>query len=315
MVITCPHALGLAVPLVVAVSTAIAARHGLLIRNRVAFEEARRIQAVIFDKTGTLTEGRFGVTDRLVVDSSIGEDALLKLAAAVEARSEHPIARGIVASVPGVLPAVEGFLAITGKGAQGRVEGREIKVVSPGFLQENGIDCSTRGSSVCPLKARPSSSSSSTVAPRARSLWPTSSGRSRKSYRRLKSMRQVLMLTDSRSSPSGGRRAGLDDYFAEVLPQDKALKVRGPERDSSWPCRRRRQRRPASPKPTSASPSAPPTSLSADISRPSDPLDAAAISLPGDLSQMSRISPATLQRVAIPSPGALSRLLCRLAPS
>ncbi|MGZ5499406.1 MAG: heavy metal translocating P-type ATPase, partial [Candidatus Aminicenantales bacterium] len=140
MVITCPHALGLAVPLVVAVSTAISARNGLLIRNRIAFEEARKIQAVIFDKTGTLTEGRFGVTDRLVFDESIGEDAVLRLAAAVEARSEHPIAKGIVASAPGVLPAVEGFLAIPGKGAQGRVEGREVKVVSPGFLAENGID-------------------------------------------------------------------------------------------------------------------------------------------------------------------------------
>ena len=94
MVIACPHALGLAVPLVVAVSTALAAKNGLLIRNRVAFESARKLQAVIFDKTGTLTEGRFGVTDTLILSSDIDEETLRKYAASVDANSEHPIARG-----------------------------------------------------------------------------------------------------------------------------------------------------------------------------------------------------------------------------
>ena len=102
MVITCPHALGLAVPLVVAVSTALSARNGLLIRNRTAFERARNIQAMIFDKTGTLTEGRFGVTDTLVLgDGTAAEEVLRQYAAAVESHSEHPIARGIVALRPG----------------------------------------------------------------------------------------------------------------------------------------------------------------------------------------------------------------------
>jgi Cu2+-exporting ATPase len=90
MVITCPHALGLAVPLVVTVSTALAASNGLLIRNRGAFESARKLQAIIFDKTGTLTEGRFGVTDTLVFSQDIDEETLLKYAAAVDANSEHP---------------------------------------------------------------------------------------------------------------------------------------------------------------------------------------------------------------------------------
>ena len=98
MVITCPHALGLAVPLVVAVSTALAASNGLLIRNRAAFEGARKLQAIIFDKTGTLTEGRFGVTDTLVFDDDIDEDTLRKYAASVDANSEHPIAKAIAAS-------------------------------------------------------------------------------------------------------------------------------------------------------------------------------------------------------------------------
>ncbi len=97
MVITCPHALGLAVPLVVAVSTALAASNGLLIRNRVAFEGARILQAIIFDKTGTLTEGRFGVTDTLVLAQDIDEETLRKYAASVDANSEHPIAKAIAA--------------------------------------------------------------------------------------------------------------------------------------------------------------------------------------------------------------------------
>ena len=100
MITACPHALGLAAPLVVAVSTAISAKNGLLIRDRAAFERARKIQAIIFDKTGTLTEGRFGVTDTLVLNAEIDEDTLVRYAAAVEAHSEHPIAKGIVSAGP-----------------------------------------------------------------------------------------------------------------------------------------------------------------------------------------------------------------------
>jgi P-type Cu2+ transporter len=103
MVIACPHALGLAVPLVVAVSTSLAAGNGLLIRNRAAFEKARNIQAVIFDKTGTLTEGKFGVTDTIVFSNNIDEKELLRYAASVEARSEHPIAQGIISASKGKL--------------------------------------------------------------------------------------------------------------------------------------------------------------------------------------------------------------------
>jgi len=151
MVIACPHALGLAVPLVVAVSTALAAKNGLLIRNRVSFEGARKLQAIIFDKTGTLTEGRFGVTDTLVLSRDIDEETVRKYAASVDANSEHPIAKAIAASSEMKLP-VENFKGIPGKGAEGRVGGREVKVVSPGFLREQNIDLTDKR--VEPLQAQ-----------------------------------------------------------------------------------------------------------------------------------------------------------------
>src|SRR5467141_3994144 len=141
MVITCPHALGLAVPLVVAVSTALSARQGLLIRDRSAFERARELDAVVFDKTGTLTEGRFGVTD-IVTLAGRSEADVLRLAAALESRSEHPIAAGIVQAAKEravQYSAPEGFAAIPGKGAQGTVDVVAVKVVSPGYLRDQGL--------------------------------------------------------------------------------------------------------------------------------------------------------------------------------
>jgi Cu2+-exporting ATPase len=139
MVTTCPHALGLAIPLVIAVSTAISAREGLLIRHRDAFENARAINAVIFDKTGTLTRGELGVSDVISFDDDIDEGELLKYAASAEVYSEHPLARGIVDSVEEVLPS-QNFQSIPGKGVSATVGGIEIQVVSPGFLKEMGIE-------------------------------------------------------------------------------------------------------------------------------------------------------------------------------
>ena len=140
MVITCPHALGLAIPLVVAISTALGAQNGLLVRNRAAFEQARNVQAVIFDKTGTLTEGRFGVTDVVTFTGDTDENALLSYAAALEERSEHPIAKGVAASAqPAASLEVEAFKALPGKGVQGTVDGKPVRVVSPGYLKEQGL--------------------------------------------------------------------------------------------------------------------------------------------------------------------------------
>ena len=142
MVITCPHALGLAIPLVVAVSTTKSAQNGLLIRNRTAFENARRITTVLFDKTGTLTEGVFGVSSVEPLHSDYGEDHVLTLAAALEQNSEHPIAAGILtrAREAGVKVAgVEDFEAIKGQGVTGRVDGRRVAVVGPSYFAEQGL--------------------------------------------------------------------------------------------------------------------------------------------------------------------------------
>ena len=138
MIITCPHALGLAVPLVVAVSTAISASKGLLIRNRAAFEQARKLNAIIFDKTGTLTKGEFGVSDILLFDNNFTNDDILHLAASVERNSEHPIAQGIYKSTENISEATE-FKAIPGKGAKAIVENKSVGVFSPGYLREKNI--------------------------------------------------------------------------------------------------------------------------------------------------------------------------------
>jgi Cu2+-exporting ATPase len=228
MVITCPHALGLAIPLVVAVSTALSARHGLLIRNRTAFERARKIQALMFDKTGTLTEGEFGVTDVVPFEKWTREE-VLKYAAAVESRSEHPIARGIAAGASGY-PPVEDFEAVPGKGARGKVEGREVMVASPGYLREQGkmvgderldelwkqgkttvfvlVDGKVVGAVALADKIRPES---------------------KEAVRALKDLgMRVMMITGDKEQVAAwvAKEVGLDEYFAEVLPEEKAAKVK-----------------------------------------------------------------------------------------
>lgn len=142
MVITCPHALGLAIPLVVAISTAVSAQNGLLIRNRTAFEESRKISALVFDKTGTLTKGDFGVTRIEATDGRYSKEEILRLSSALEQSSEHPIAVGIIKRAKGDkvrIPFPENFNSITGKGVEALVEGKDVKVVSPGYLRDKNI--------------------------------------------------------------------------------------------------------------------------------------------------------------------------------
>lgn len=142
MVITCPHALGLAAPLVVAVSTTISAKNGLLIRNRANFEEGRNLNAVIFDKTGTLTEGKFGVTN-IVASEGYTEDDVLQYGASLEQQSEHPIAVGMVKSAEEKdlsLKQISDFQSITGKGIEGSIEGKKVNVVSPGYVNDLDMD-------------------------------------------------------------------------------------------------------------------------------------------------------------------------------
>ncbi|MGN6602891.1 MAG: heavy metal translocating P-type ATPase [Ginsengibacter sp.] len=142
MVITCPHALGLAIPLVVAISTAVSAQNGLLIRNRTAFEESRKITSILFDKTGTLTSGVFGVTRYESIDEQVPKDEVLRLASALEQTSEHPIAVGIVNKVKELklsIPQSEKFNALTGRGVEAQVDGKSVKVVSPGYLKDKNL--------------------------------------------------------------------------------------------------------------------------------------------------------------------------------
>ena len=139
IVICCPHALGLAVPLVVAKSTALSAKNGLLIKNRTAFENARKITTIVFDKTGTLTVGKFEVSKIVSLQNELNENEIIRLASALEQQSEHPIATGILQKAKELsiaIPSTGNFNAITGKGVEATVEGKKILVVSPGYLKE-----------------------------------------------------------------------------------------------------------------------------------------------------------------------------------
>ena len=229
MVIACPHALGLAVPLVVAVSTALAAKNGLLLRNRVAFEGARKLQAVIFDKTGTLTEGKFGVTDTLTLSQDIDEETLRKYAASVDANSEHPIAKAIAASSKNKMP-VENFNSIPGKGVEGRVDGKEIKVISPGYLDEQKIDMTDKR--VEPLQAQGKTVVFVLVDGELKgaiALADIIRPEAKQAIDALKTQNiRCMMLTGDNKATAKwvSDQVGLDEYFAEVLPQDKAAKVK-----------------------------------------------------------------------------------------
>ena len=142
IVICCPHALGLAVPLVVAISTSLSAKNGLLIKNRTAFENARKITTIIFDKTGTLTIGKFEVVRIKALQPNLDEREVVRIAAALEQNSEHPIATGIISKANELsiaIPFVNDFKALTGKGIEAMVDGKDIKVISPGYLKENNI--------------------------------------------------------------------------------------------------------------------------------------------------------------------------------
>ena len=226
MVIACPHALGLAIPLVVAISTALGATSGLLVRNRMAFENARLIDAIIFDKTGTLTLGRFGV-ELVTPFADLDSDGILALAGSVEELSEHPIARAIADAAP-AKRAVEDFAAIPGKGARGTVDGAVIAVVSPGYLSASGIsvpadvDALTAGGRTVVFVLR-----DETVVG-AISLSDIIRPESANAIRRLLEMGiEPIMLTGDNPAVSArvAEQLGIERYFAEVLPAEKAATV------------------------------------------------------------------------------------------
>jgi Cu2+-exporting ATPase len=232
MVITCPHALGLAVPLVIAISTSLAAKRALLIRNRSAFERTRRLQAVVFDKTGTLTEGRFGVSNIVALGSET-EDEILKWAASVESRSEHPIAQGILTAAEEKkidYDQAEAIEALSGKGARGQVAKNTIHVVSPGYLKENDIEIDHN-------KIKSLEKDGDTLVFVLVDHHPvgviglTDIVRS-ESHQAVSKLKErgihVMMLTGDAKLVAARVAAelGLDEYFAEVLPDQKADKIK-----------------------------------------------------------------------------------------
>ncbi|MBU4608668.1 MAG: cadmium-translocating P-type ATPase [Euryarchaeota archaeon] len=229
MVIACPHALGLAVPLVVAVSTALSARNGLLIRNRAQFERSRDIDAIIFDKTGTLTEGKFGVTDIVPLSRAYNENEILKYAASLESYSEHPIAKGVVASAKETFD-VEDFKSTPGKGVRGKINGKTVEVVSPGYLRERNIEVSnekvdellSHGKTIVFVIIEDELKGAIALADIIRE-------ESKEAIKQLKDMGiQCIMITGDRYEVAEwvSKEIGLDKYYAEVLPGEKAEKVR-----------------------------------------------------------------------------------------
>jgi Cu2+-exporting ATPase len=230
IVICCPHALGLAVPLVVAKSTALSAKNGLLIKNRTAFENARKITTLVFDKTGTLTVGKFAVSRIVMLQNDLKENDLIRLAAALEQNSEHPIATGIIEKAKELsvsIPAAGNFKAITGKGVEATVDGKAIKVVSPGYLKENRI----------PLPENAGSDLAETtvyvlINDRLSgyiSLADTIRPESADAIRTLHENRiqSVLLTGDNRQvAESVSKKLGIDTYFAEVLPHQKLEKIK-----------------------------------------------------------------------------------------
>lgn len=229
IVICCPHALGLAVPLVVARSTSISAKSGLLIKNRTAFENSRKITTLVFDKTGTLTLGEFNVVRYESFIETLSKEEILKLAASLEQNSEHPIATGITKKSKELnlpLPKIEDFKALTGKGIQAIINGQHVKVVSPGYLKENNLTA----------KVFPSSQAETVVyviidnsvagyIALADEIRP-------ESYEAIKTLQaqgiKTLLLTGDNKevAKSVTDALGMDGFMAEVLPHQKLEKIK-----------------------------------------------------------------------------------------
>lgn len=232
MVITCPHALGLAIPLVIARSTALAAQSGLLIRERKAFEKARDLEAVVFDKTGTLTLGEFGVTD-IIEMKNYNKDEILQFAATLENNSEHPIATGIVKSAKEKdidQKKVKEFESIPGKGVKGIIDQKEFMVVSPNYVKENNLEFDEAKISKFKEEAKTIVfllQGKDVIG--ALALADIIREESKDAIKRLKKMGlKCMMLTGDNKYVASwvADELGLDDYIAEVLPDEKADEIK-----------------------------------------------------------------------------------------
>lgn len=229
MVISCPHALGLAVPLVVAVSTTLSAQNGLLIRNRTAFENARLITMVIFDKTGTLTRGSHELQEVIVVNPKFDDIELLRLASGIEQHSEHYIAAGLMRKVKELditIPKSEKFNYLPGKGLEGNIEGKEIKVVGPNYLKGVNI-------SVTELNDEFSGTTVYILVDNSVAGYFTFTDQIRESsFEAVKILKEAgiknLLLTgdNEKVAKRVSDELKMDGYLANVLPHDKLEKVK-----------------------------------------------------------------------------------------
>ncbi|MEZ0337046.1 MAG: heavy metal translocating P-type ATPase [Aquificaceae bacterium] len=234
VVITCPHALGLAIPLVIAISTSYASSKGILVRDKLSLELLRKVDVVLFDKTGTLTEGKFGLRDVYVKD--MDEEEFLKLVASIERNSEHIIGRAIVqyAKTKGIdLEPVEEFKVYPGKGVLGKVRGMSVAVGTEGFLKELGMAMDED----IVKKAQELSKQGKTVIwvgieGRLRGILALSDSIRKESYEAIKSIKamgkRVMMITGDSEEVAKwvSRELGIDEYFSRVLPHQKSEKVK-----------------------------------------------------------------------------------------
>ncbi len=233
LVIACPHALGLAIPLVVAISTSMSARAGILVKDRMALERMRTIDAVLFDKTGTLTKGEHVVTDFRSVTAG-GDEDLLRIAAAIESDSEHPLARAIVRAGNGIgrVPTATDFTSSTGRGVEATVEGRVFSIGGPALLRERNVTTppsiasdiagwSARGAAVLTVLAGDQVLG-------ALALEDDIRPEAAEAVRELNKLdiRTIMITGDAKSvATSVGEHLGITEVFAEVLPEDKSKTV------------------------------------------------------------------------------------------
>ncbi|MFL5805313.1 MAG: heavy metal translocating P-type ATPase [Roseiflexaceae bacterium] len=235
LVVACPHALGLAIPLVIAISTTLAARNGILVRDRLALEEARNVTTVVFDKTGTLTKGEQGLVG-IATTGDISEDEALAAAAAIEADSEHIIARALAAAAKERklrLPAVRDFQALPGRGVQATVDGRTLQMGGPRLLESEGVSLppdfaeqtrawGARGQTAVYLVEAGTVKAAFALADVIRP-------ESREAVATLKALGiAVVMLTGDSEDVARwvASELGIDTYFAQVLPEHKAAKIK-----------------------------------------------------------------------------------------
>jgi Cu2+-exporting ATPase len=230
MVIACPHALGLAIPLVTAVSTTLSAKNGLLIRNRTAFENSRKITTVVFDKTGTLTEGKFGVSLVTVIDKSYDEKKIIQLAASLEKNSEHPIAKGIISRAEELkvktMP-VSDFEVIKGQGVKGKIEEKNIALVSQSYVRENNFEILKE------IKVDETGTLAYVLLDnRIIGVIILADNIREESYEAIQQLKKLgikcWMLTgdNKRIAEEVSNKLYLDGYFAEVLPHEKLEKIK-----------------------------------------------------------------------------------------